>query len=127
MAASNQRTLNADAMSRAPRTPTIETYSGRRVITDGTRTLEIRDIGPSPHAQEMLIAYVPSAGIVFQGDLLNAGGDGTSLVAGNQSTEHFAQWLERSGLDVRTILGVHSPARNREELRRAVEMMRAGQ
>ena len=127
MAASNQRTLNADALSRAPRTPTVETFSGRRVFTDGTRTLEIRDIGPSPHAQELLIAYVPSAGIVFQGDLLNAGGDGTSLVAGNQSTEHFAQWIERSGLDVRTILGVHSPARSREELRRAVEMMRAGQ
>jgi glyoxylase-like metal-dependent hydrolase (beta-lactamase superfamily II) len=127
MAASNQRTLNADALSRAPRSPVIETFAGRRVFTDGTRTLEVRDIGPSPHAQELLIAYVPSAGIVFQGDLLNAGGDGTSLVAGNQATEHFAQWLDQSRLDVRTILGVHSPARNREELRRAVEMMRAGQ
>jgi glyoxylase-like metal-dependent hydrolase (beta-lactamase superfamily II) len=127
MAANNQRTLNADALSRAPRAAAIETFAGRRVFTDGTRTLELRDIGPSPHAQELLIAYVPGAGIVFQGDLLNAGGDGSSLVAGNQATEHFAQWLDRSGLDVRTILGVHSPARNREELRRAVEMMRAGQ
>lgn len=127
MAASTQRTLSADALSRAPRAPVIETFTGRRVFTDGTRTLELRDIGPSPHAQELLIAYVPSAGIVFQGDLLNAGGDGTSLVAGNQTTEHFAQWLDQSGLDVRTILGVHSPARTRDELRRAVEMMRAGQ
>ena len=127
MAATNQRTLNQDALSRSPRAPVIETFAGRRVFTDGTRTLEIRDIGPSPHAQELLIAYVPDAGILFQGDLLNAGGDGTSLVAGNQTTEHFAQWIDQSGLDVRTILGVHSPARNRDELRRAVEMMRAGQ
>jgi glyoxylase-like metal-dependent hydrolase (beta-lactamase superfamily II) len=127
MAASGPHTLRPDALSRTPRAPVIETFTGRRVFTDGTRTLEVRDIGPSPHAQELLIAYVPSAGIVFQGDLLNAGNDGTSLVAGNTSTEHFAQWLDRSGLDARTILGVHSPARTREELRRAVEMMRAGQ
>jgi glyoxylase-like metal-dependent hydrolase (beta-lactamase superfamily II) len=125
MAGANARTLAADALSRAPRAPVIETFTGRRVFTDGTRTLEVRDIGPGPHAQEILIAYVPGAGTVFQGDLLNAGGDGTSLVAGNTSTEHFAQWLDRSGLDIRTILGVHSPARTRDELRQAVEMMRA--
>ena len=127
MAGANQQTLRPDALSRAPRAPVIETFSGRRVFTDGARTLEVRDIGPSPHAQELLIAYVPGAGIVFQGDLLNAGPDGTSLAAGNTSTEHFAQWLDRSGLEVRTILGVHSPARTREDLRRAVEMMRTGQ
>jgi len=124
VAAANARTLAPDALSRAPRTPVVETFTGRRVFTDGTRTLEIRDIGPGPHAQELLVAWVPSAGMVFQGDLLNAGNDGASLVAGNTSTEHFAQWLDRSGLDARTILGVHSPARTRDELRRAVEMMR---
>ena len=124
VAAANARTLAPDALSRSPRAPTIETFTGRRVFTDGTRTLEVRDIGPSPHAQEILVAWVPAAGIVFQGDLLNAGNDGTSLVAGNETTAHFAQWLDRSGLDARTILGVHSPARTRDELRRAVEMMR---
>ncbi len=127
MAAGDPRTLNADALSRAPRAPVIETFTGRRVFADGTLSLEVRDIGPSPHAQELLIAYVPSAGIVFQGDLLNAGGDGTSLVAGNQTTEHFAQWLDQSRLGVRTILGVHSPARSRDDLRRAVELMRTAQ
>jgi glyoxylase-like metal-dependent hydrolase (beta-lactamase superfamily II) len=127
MAGNNPHTLRPDALSRAPRTPTVETFTGRRVFTDGTRTLEVRDIGPGPHAHEILIAYVPGAGIVFQGDLLNAGNDGTSLVAGNEATAHFAQWLDRSALDARTILGVHSPARTREELRRAVEMMRTGQ
>jgi glyoxylase-like metal-dependent hydrolase (beta-lactamase superfamily II) len=126
MAAATSHTLRQDALSRAPRAPNIETFTGRRVFTDGTRSLELRDIGPGPHAQELLVAYVPSAGVVFQGDLLNAGNDG-SLQPGNEATAHFAQWLDRSGLDVRTILGVHSPARSREELRRAVEMMPASQ
>jgi glyoxylase-like metal-dependent hydrolase (beta-lactamase superfamily II) len=126
MAAVNAHTLRPDALSRAPRASVIETFTGRHVFTDGTRTLELRDIGPNPHAQELLIAYVPGAGIVFQGDLLNASSDG-SVQAGNEATPYFEQWLGRSGLDVRTILGVHSPAWTRAELRRAVEMMRAGQ
>jgi glyoxylase-like metal-dependent hydrolase (beta-lactamase superfamily II) len=125
MAAANARTIAADALSRAPRGPVIETFTGRRVFTDGTRTLEVRDIGPSPHARELLVAYVPSAGIVFQGDLLNTGADGTSVAPGNDATVHFAQWLDRSGLDVKTILGVHSPPRTRDDLRRALELMRA--
>ncbi|MFN2565808.1 MAG: MBL fold metallo-hydrolase [Gemmatimonadaceae bacterium] len=126
VAAANPHTLRPDALSRSPRAPVIETFTGRRAFTDGTRTLELRDIGPSPHAQELVIAYVPGAGIVFQGDLLNAASDGT-LQAGNEGTPHFEQWLDRSGLEVKTILGVHSPAWTRAELRRAVEMMRAGQ
>jgi glyoxylase-like metal-dependent hydrolase (beta-lactamase superfamily II) len=125
MAAANARTIAPDALSRAPRSPVIETFTGRRVFTDGTRTLEVRDIGPSPHARELLVAYAPSAGIVFQGDLLNTGPDGVSVAPGNEATAHFAQWLDGSGLDVRTILGVHSPPRTREDLRRALEMMRA--
>jgi hypothetical protein len=51
----------------------------------------------------------------------------TTRLAGNEVTAHLAQWLDRSGLDARTILGVHSPSRTRGELRRAVEIMRAGQ
>ena len=70
---------------------------------------------------------MPSESIVFHGDLLNPGGDGTSLVAGNETTEHFAQWLDRSGPQARTILGVHSPPQSREDLRCAVELMHAAQ
>jgi glyoxylase-like metal-dependent hydrolase (beta-lactamase superfamily II) len=127
MAGANRQTLRPDALSRAPRAPVIETFTGRRVFTDGTHTLEVRDIGPSPHAQELLVAYVPGAGIVFQGDLLNAGNDPSSVAPGNEATEHFSQWLDRSRLDVRTIIGVHSPSWTRAELRRALEMMRSGQ
>jgi glyoxylase-like metal-dependent hydrolase (beta-lactamase superfamily II) len=124
MAATNARTVNSDALSRAPRAPTVETFTGRRVFTDGPRMFEVRDIGPGPHAQELLVAWIPSAKAVYQGDLLNAG-PGNALVAGNAPTQHFMQWLDRSGLDARTILGVHSPPRTREELGRAVQLMQA--
>jgi glyoxylase-like metal-dependent hydrolase (beta-lactamase superfamily II) len=91
------------------REPTVETISGRkRVFSDGTRTVEIHDIGPSPHAEEMLVAWLPAEGVVFQGDLLNLPPSGeVTRSAGNPTTAHFAAWLRRQGWSVKTIAGVH--------------------
>ena len=88
--------------------PRIEALSGKkRVFTDGTRTVEIHDIG-SPHAEEMLVAWLPADGVVFQGDLLNLPPSGAvTRGAGNPTTAHFAGWLRQQGWNVRTIAGVH--------------------
>ncbi len=97
----------------------------KRVFTDGQRTVELYNIGPSPHADEMLIAYLPAERAVFQGDLLNRPADGRAR-AGNLTTAHFLEWLERSGLAVDRVLGVHGPPATLEELRTAVRMFREG-
>lgn len=102
-------TLRPDRQNevRAPiRIETIE--GGRRVLGDGRRTVELHDIGPSPHANEMLVAWLPAEGILFQGDLLNLGGDGRIYPStANATTEHFAQWVRRQGWAVRVLAGVH--------------------
>jgi glyoxylase-like metal-dependent hydrolase (beta-lactamase superfamily II) len=95
----------------------------KRVFTDGRRTLELYNIGPSPHADEMLVAYLPAERAIFQGDLLNRPADGRAR-AGNLTTAHFLEWLERSGLAVDRVLGVHGPPATLEELRTAVRMFR---
>lgn len=91
------------------REPAIEVISGgKRVFTAGTRTVEIHDIAPSPHADEMLVAWLPAEGVIFQGDLLNLPSSGTvTKNAGNQTTRHFAGWLRRQGWNVMTIAGVY--------------------
>ena len=43
------------------------------VLEGGGTRLEIINVGPSPAADEMLIAYVPASRFVFQGDLFNTG------------------------------------------------------
>lgn len=96
---------------------------GKRVFTDGRRTFEIYNIGPSPHADEMLVGYLPAERAVFQGDLLNRPADGRAR-AGNPATAHFLEWLERSGLAVDRVLGVHGPPATLDELRTAVRMFR---
>ncbi len=114
-------TLERDRLAREPRPIRIETVEQRRTLQGGGRTVELIDIGPAPHAQEMLVAWLPDSGILFQADQMNATSDG-GLQAANESTQFFATWLKASGLPVRTILGAHSPGRTPADLDRALAM-----
>jgi len=88
---------------------------GKLVLEDGGTRLEIIDVGPSPHANEMLVAYVPASKFMFQGDLFNTG-VGEPATWGNLTTVHFAEWLSKSGLAVDSLGGTHSAIRTRGEL-----------
>jgi glyoxylase-like metal-dependent hydrolase (beta-lactamase superfamily II) len=105
--------------------PRIETVSGRRSFSDGQTTVELIDIGRGPHANEMLIAYVPRAKIVFQGDLLNRPADGR-IQPGNATTVHFGRRLRELGIDFDLIAGVHGPPASREEFERILQMTDKG-
>jgi glyoxylase-like metal-dependent hydrolase (beta-lactamase superfamily II) len=121
-------TLFPDDQTRAPRQPLFEfVRGGRRTFTDGKQTLEIIDIGPSPHAREMLVAYLPKEKIIFQGDLVNLPFSGKYMPSTvNDTTLHFFDWIAKSGLDVQRVAAVHGPATTLEDLRAAVEKKRAG-
>ena len=106
-------------------TPSISTFTARTTLGDATRRLELIDIGPNPHTDEMVVAWLPAEGILFQGDLLNAPWDGSTF-AGNETTAAFAEWLGRSGLAPRTIAAVHGPPQTVEELQAAVTRFREG-
>lgn len=122
MAAGNF-TVAADDQTRAGRKPRFEFVTGgKRVFTDGKQTLELYDIGPSPHAREMLVAYLPKEKLVFQGDLVNLPNSGrwmpTTVIEG---TVHFADAVRRLGLDVQRVASVHGPSTTWTELLAAIE------
>lgn len=115
-------TLAPDALSQNPRPLKLEMVTNkRRVFTDGNHEVQVIDMGPSPHADEMLVVYLPKEKILVQGDLLNL--PVGRLRAGTLTSKHFADWLARSGLEVEKIVPVHGPIHTPAELRQAVEMM----
>lgn len=116
----------ASLSGRAPiaRREFIETFSNKkRVFSDGKQIVEIYDIGPSPHAEEMVVAYLPTERIIFQGDLLNLPDDGR-IEGANRTTKHFADWLEKSKLAVEKIVAVHGPISTPAEMRQTLKSMR---
>jgi glyoxylase-like metal-dependent hydrolase (beta-lactamase superfamily II) len=117
------RTLEPDLQSERQAPLKLETTRGAKtVLSDGEQTLEIIDIGPGPHADEMLVAWLPREKLVFQGDLLNRPADGRPR-AGNLTTRHFADWLKASGLPVERIAGVHGPVATMQDLETALTLM----
>lgn len=115
-------TIAPDALARNPQPLKLEIVTARkRVFRDGVHEVQVLDIGPSPHANEMLVVYLPREKVMVQGDLLNL--PVGRVRAGNLTTAHFARWLEQSGLPVDTFVPVHGPIHTPAELKQAVEMM----
>lgn len=116
-------TIDPDSLTQNPRPMKWETIeNGKRILTDGTTTVELHDIGSGPHTEQMLVAYFPTEKMVFQGDLLNRPNNGDQALA-NDTTVHFSNWLDKSNLAVDRVIGVHGPPSTREELRQAVAGM----
>ena len=105
---------------------TIETIQKKRVFQDDKHVVELYDIGPNPHANEILVAYLPKEKILFQADLLNAAPNGTFGIA-QDATVSFAENLQRLGLAVEKIYGVHGRFATPEELRTSIEKRRASE
>jgi glyoxylase-like metal-dependent hydrolase (beta-lactamase superfamily II) len=65
-----KQTIRPDPLSLNPKEPIIETFKGKRVITDGTQILELYDVGPNAHSEELTIAYLPKQKVLWQSDII---------------------------------------------------------
>ena len=104
--ASTVSTLGAGGPAGELGEPAFGFVDGKRVFEDAGHVVEIHDIGPSPHAEEMLIVYLPKEKILFQADLLGIPRSGAPAPA-NDVTVHFAEAIRKLDLEVEMLGGVH--------------------
>jgi len=64
-------TIAPDHLAQSPRKAVIETVDETRVLTDGTRRLEIYRIQGFSHVDTMLMAYLPNEKILIEADAYN--------------------------------------------------------
>jgi len=102
-----------------PGTPQFEFVDGKRIFSDDEHVVEVYDIGPGPHAEEMLIFYLPKEKIIHQGDLLGVPRGG-AVGPANDVTVHFAEAIHKLDLDVETISGVHGTVGELADLEQAL-------
>jgi len=123
--AATDSSLLPHSSSTRPRSLVFETIQNKkRVFQDNRHVVELYDIGPNPHANEMIVAYLPKEKILFQADLLNPAANGTIAIA-QDATMSFAEKLQQLSLNVEKIYGVHGRAATPEELRTSIEKRRA--
>jgi glyoxylase-like metal-dependent hydrolase (beta-lactamase superfamily II) len=91
--------VRPDGLSANPRKPTVETFTGKREFKDAGHSVELYDVGPNPHADEVVVAYLPQQKVLFVSDLLSIPADGP-LPPGSEITRSFANKLKELGLAV---------------------------
>jgi len=100
----------------------LQFVEDKYVFDDGSHKLEIIDIGPTPHAKHLLVAWLPEQGILFEADHFPNPTNGRMQPA-QAVTIRLAEAIDTMGLDVKTIVGAHSPRiASIDDLRRALAL-----
>ncbi len=86
----------------------LQFVEDKYVFDDGNRKLEIVDIGPTPHVEHLLVAYLPEEGVLFEADHFANPTNGRMQPA-QPVTRHLANAIDKLGMKVKTIVGSHSP------------------
>ena len=73
----------------------------------GSRNIQIIDIGPTPHSEHLLVAWLPEEGILFEADHFPNPANGRMAPA-QPVTRRLAEVIDQRGMDVKTIVGAHS-------------------
>jgi len=86
----------------------MEFVKNKRVFKSKSQTLEIIDIGLTPHAEHLLTAYLPKSGIVFEADHFGASATDPMSLA-SENTKALAAALKKHKLNVKRIASAHNP------------------
>jgi len=108
-ALSGPRTLAPDAMAKSGKKAVIEGFKGdKRVFQDATRTVEIHVIKGLPHADGLVVAWLPKEKILVYADMFNFP-PANEPVPNPQviGTRVFYENIRRLGLDPVSILSIH--------------------
>jgi glyoxylase-like metal-dependent hydrolase (beta-lactamase superfamily II) len=72
-AAKRPFTIAPDALARKPAPIVIEGVASDRVVEDKTQRVELQHLAGNPHADTLLVAYLPKAGLLVQVDAFSPG------------------------------------------------------
>jgi glyoxylase-like metal-dependent hydrolase (beta-lactamase superfamily II) len=118
-------TLNPDKAQQLGKKPIVEGVGDKKVLTDGTHTIELHLLKNFGHHDGTLVAYLPKEKVLFEADAYNP--QPTTVTPPSPPSPYTLSLLDnirRLKLDVQRIVPVHYPADNRvvtmEELARWV-------
>lgn len=83
----------------------VESFDGIRKFGKGVNEMHLINVGPNPHADEIIIAYMPALKTAFMADIFSRRSD--DLPPANANQLAFADRLEELKLDIETFIPVH--------------------
>ena len=108
-------TLVPDRLAGTRKTPTFETMTEKKVLTDGTHVIELHHLRGSGHNEGLVVAYLPKEKILIEADAYNPPAQPNAPRPATVSpyTANLMEHIDRLKLDVQRIIPIHYPADNR--------------
>jgi glyoxylase-like metal-dependent hydrolase (beta-lactamase superfamily II) len=114
-------TVGPDHLAKSGRRGMVEGVRDRRVLTDGTRVVEIRHLAGNGHHDGLLMVYLPKEKLLVEADAYTpAPPDAPPPAAVNPYSVNLADNIRRQGLAVDRILPLHGRIVPLADLRRAI-------
>jgi glyoxylase-like metal-dependent hydrolase (beta-lactamase superfamily II) len=113
-------TIKPDRLAKAPKKPVIETIADKRVLTDGTETLELYRLQGTNHADTMLIGYLPKAKVLIEADVYNPAPPNAPPGPVVRESVNLYQQITRLNLDVQQITPLHGRLVTIADLKKAI-------
>jgi glyoxylase-like metal-dependent hydrolase (beta-lactamase superfamily II) len=100
--------INPDSLAKSGRKAAVEGFRDKRVMTDGTQTLELHHIRGNFHNDGLLMAYLPSIKVLVQADAFHPRPGATwAYPSPPQFTVNLFENVQRLKLDVTRVLHIH--------------------
>ena len=120
-AIANPNRLSPDALATSNAKWSIEGVDGKRVMTSGSRTIEMMEIKDSVHALGFMMVYLPQEKILIEADAYTPGAPNAPAPARvNDNHVNLANNIATQGLQVARILPLHGRMVDVAELNRAI-------
>jgi len=101
-------TVSPDHLAKSGKKGAVEGVRDRKVLTDGTRTVEIRQIAGIQHADDMLMVYLPKEKLLIQADAYTPPAPNAApLSPPSPFNVSLAENITKQGLAVDQILPLH--------------------
>ena len=117
--ARRRHTLQPDALSRAPKSPTVVPVGEKRVFQDRSRTVELYHLRGSPHTATMLVAYLPTERMLVEADVYTPPAPNAPPPPAFPFAKNLVENVERLGLRVDRVAALHGRVVPFSEIREA--------
>jgi glyoxylase-like metal-dependent hydrolase (beta-lactamase superfamily II) len=113
-------TVRPDHLAKSGRKAAVEGVRDRRVLTDGTRTVEIRQVAGIQHADDMLMVYLPKEKFLIEADAYTPPAPNAAPMSPpNPFNITLVENITKQGLAVDQILPLHGRMVPLSELNKA--------
>jgi len=103
----NPHSLNPDKLAKSNKPAKFASFSGKQVLSDGKRNIEIHSLAGNSHNDAFVLVYLPAEKILIEADAYTPTAQPPKAV--NPYTANLYQNIQQLQLDVGQIAALHGP------------------